>query len=231
MKIQDGQRLVFIGDSVTDMGRTRNGDAPSEGLFEPLGKGYPHVVSGLLNAFYPERLIRITNVGNSGNTVRHLKDRWQRDVIDLKPDWLSIMIGINDVWRQFDMPQIPEAAVRPEEYRSTLRELIVRTKPLLAGGLVLMTPFFIEPNPADRMRARMDEYGAVCKEIARETEVLFVDTQAAFDRILQYRHPSYITWDRVHPNIYGAAILARAFLKAVDFDFDHGISGEPPVSA
>ena len=223
MKILDGQRLVFIGDSVTDMGRTRNGDAPSEGLFEPLGKGYPHVVSGLLNAFYPERLIRITNVGNSGNTVRNLKERWQRDVIDLKPDWLSIMIGINDVWRQFDVPQLPDRPVLPDEYRETLRDLVVRTKPLLAGGLVLMTPYFIEPNRSDLMRARMDEYGAICKEIAEETGVIFVDTQAEFDKVLKYRYSAYITWDRVHPNIYGATVLARAFLKAVDFDFNHEI--------
>ena len=223
MKILDGQRLVFIGDSVTDMGRTRNGDAPSEGLFEPLGKGYPHVVSGLLNAFYPERLIRITNVGNSGNTVRNLKERWQRDVIDLKPDWLSIMIGINDVWRQFDVPQLPDPPVFPNEYRETLRDLVVRTKPLLAGGLVLMTPYFIEPNRSDLMRARMDEYGAICKEIAEETGVIFVDTQAEFDKVLKYRYSAYITWDRVHPNIYGATVLARAFLKAVDFDFNHEI--------
>lgn len=223
MKILDGQRLVFIGDSVTDMGRTRNGDAPSEGLFEPLGKGYPHVVSGLLNAFYPERLIRITNVGNSGNTVRNLKERWQRDVIDLKPDWLSIMIGINDVWRQFDVPQLPDPPVMPDEYRETLRDLVVRTKPLLAGGLVLMTPYFIEPNRSDLMRARMDEYGAICKEIAKETDVIFVDTQAEFDKILKYRYSAYITWDRVHPNIYGATVIARAFLKAVDFDFNHEI--------
>jgi len=221
MKIQNGQRLVFIGDSVTDMGRTRNGDAPSEGLFEPLGKGYPHVISGLLNAVYPERMIRISNVGNGGNTVRELKERWQRDVIDLKPDWLSVMIGINDVWRQFDTPQLPERQVQLEEYETTLRELVTKTKPLLSGGLVLMTPYFIESNTADAMRARMDEYGAICAKIAKETGVIFVDTQAAFNKALKYWHSSYITWDRVHPNVYGASILAKAFLKAVDFDFNH----------
>ena len=221
MKILDGQRLVFIGDSVTDMGRTRSGEEPSEGLFEPLGKGYPHVVSGLLNAFYPERLIRITNVGNSGNTSRDLKARWQRDVIDLKPDWLSVMIGINDVWRQFDTPQLPHLAVPPDEYESTLRELVGSTRPLLRGGLVLMTPYYLEPNKADAMRARMDVYGNICAKIARETGVIFVDLQAEFDKVLKYRHSAYIAWDRVHPNIYGATVIARAFLDAVGFDFNH----------
>jgi len=221
MKIQNGQRLVFIGDSVTDMGRTRNGDAPSEGLFEPLGKGYPHIVSGLLNAVYPERRIRITNVANGGNNVRDLKARWQHNVIDLAPDWLSILIGFNDVWRQFDSPQFPEQAVPPEEYENTLRELIAATKPLLSGGLVLMAPFFIEPNSSDAMRKRMDEYGAACAKIAAETGVLFVDLQAVFDKVLKHCYSCYISWDRVHPNVYGSTIIARAFLQAVEFDYNH----------
>ena len=221
MKIKAGERLLFIGDSVTDMGRKRNDVEPSEGLFEPLGTGYPHVVSGLLNAVYPEELIRITNVGISGNTVLSLKSRWQRDVLDLKPDWLSIMIGINDVWRQFDSPQMPEKHVLPDVYEKTLRELVETTLPTLSGGLVLMTPYYIEPNKDNPMRKRMDEYGAICRKIANDTGVIFVDLQAAFDRVLKYQDPNYITWDRVHPNIYGATVIARAFLDAVEFDFNH----------
>lgn len=221
MKLENGQRLLFIGDSVTDMGRKRNNVEPSEGLFDPLGTGYPHVISGLLNAIYPDRLIRITNVGISGNTVRDLKERWQRDVLDLKPDWLSIMIGINDVWRQFDTPQLTEACVQPEEYEKTLRELVTTTLPTLKGGLVLMTPYYIERDRNNAMRKRMDEYGAICRKIAEETGVIFVDTQAAFDKVLAYRDSNYIAWDRVHPNIYGATILAKAFLEAVEFDYGH----------
>ena len=187
MKILDGQRLVFIGDSVTDMGRSRNGDAPSEGLFEPLGKGYPHVVSGLLNAFYPERLIRITNVGNSGNTVRNLKERWQRDVIDLKPDWLSIMIGINDVWRQFASPYIPESHVSPEEYESTYEKLIQRTLPEVKG-MILMTPYFMEPNLKDPMRARMDIYGNIVKKLAEKYGCIFVFRGYHYHRLRHCYH-------------------------------------------
>lgn len=221
MKLKAGNRLVFIGDSVTDMGRKRENEAPSEGLFEPLGTGYPHVVSGLLNAVYPDVMVRITNVGISGNTVLDLKRRWQRDVLDLKPDWLSVMIGINDVWRQFDLPQMAEKHVLPDVYEATLRELVVKTLPTLSGGLVLMTPYYIEPRKDDPMRKRMDEYGAICRKIAADTGVIFVDLQAAFDRVLKYHNPNYITWDRVHPNIYGATVIAKAFLDAIGFDYSH----------
>lgn len=223
MKLQNRQRLIFIGDSVTDMGRKRNDVEPSEGLFDPLGTGYPHVVSGLLNAVYPDVLLRITNTGISGNTVLDLKKRWQRDVLDLKPDWLSIMIGINDVWRQFDTPQLEEAHVPPDVYEKTLRELVTTTLPVLKGGLVLMTPYYIEPDKNNPMRKRMDEYGSICRRIAEDTGVIFVDTQAAFDKVLKYRDANYIAWDRVHPNIYGATVLAKAFLEAVGFDYNHAL--------
>jgi lysophospholipase L1-like esterase len=75
-----------------------------------LGTGYVSLVDSLLRAAYPQGRIRMVNMGTSGNTVRDLAERWQTDVLDLEPDWLSIMIGINDVWRQFDSPLRPVAA-------------------------------------------------------------------------------------------------------------------------
>jgi lysophospholipase L1-like esterase len=104
-------------------------------------------------------------MGIGGNTVRELKARWQSDVLDLKPDWLSIKIGINDVWRQFDSTPPPGGYVSEEEYERTLDELIGRTLPDLKG-LVLMTPYFIEPNRNDPMRAMMDRYREVVRRRA-----------------------------------------------------------------
>ena len=216
MIIRPQSKLVFIGDSVTDCGRAQ---PVGEGLGDALGRGYVSLVDALLGAAHPERGIRVINVGTSGHTVRDLKARWQRDVIDLRPDWLSVMIGINDVWRQFDMPRKPEAGVLLEEYEATLRELVIEVRPKLTG-LVLMTPFYIEPNVTDRMRARMDEYGAAVRRTAEEHDAVFVDTQAAFAPVLAQYHSSSIAWDRVHPNHIGHMILARAFLKAVGFAWE-----------
>lgn len=215
MLIADNSKLVMIGDSVTDFERAR---PRGEGLFGGIGKSYVGLVDGLLNVTYPERRIRVINMGTSGNTVRDLKARWQTDVLDLKPDWLSVMIGANDVWRQFDTPLIPENAVPPEEYRAVYGELLGEVRPSLKG-LVLMTPFFMEPNRGDPMRARMDCYGGIVKELAKEYDAILVDTQAAFDEYLKYYHPVSITWDRIHPNVLGHTIIARAFLNAVGFEW------------
>lgn len=155
-------------------------------------------------------------MGVGGDTVRHLKARWQKDVLDLKPDWLSIMIGINDVWRQFDNPLIPECHVYLDEYVSTLNQLIEEAKPTLKG-LVLMSPFIIDDNKNDAMRKRMDEYRFAMKEIAQKHSAIFVDVQEAFDEFLKYYHSYALALDRIHPNLTGHMIIANAFLKAIEF--------------
>ena len=213
MKIKPKSRLVMIGDSITDTTRAR---PLGEGLFEAYGKGYVNLVNALFTAVYPAHQIRVTNMGCSGNTVRDLKARWQTDVLDLKPDWVSIMIGINDVWRQFDLPQIPDGHVGLAEYETTLEELVKQTRPVVTG-LVLMTPFMIEPNAREPMRARMDHYGAVVKKLAKRHGAILVDTQAALNVALKSIHPMALAWDRIHPNANGHMILARAFLAGIDF--------------
>jgi len=211
MKIAPHSKLVLIGDSITDCERAR---PVGEGLFGAVGKSYAGLLEGFLGAIHPAHAIRVVNMGTSGHTVLDLKARWQTDVLDLKPDWVSIMIGVNDVWRQFDLPRQTEIHVSPEVYAKTLNELARKTRPKVKG-LIMLAPFYIELNRADAMRARMDQYGAIVKKIAARHGALFIDTQAAFDDVLQHMHPNAIAWDRVHPNIIGHAIIARAFLKAV----------------
>lgn len=215
MKLEQGQKLLFIGDSITDCDRNK---PDGEGLFHALGRGYVALVDALLTSVYPELGIRVVNKGIGGNTVRDLKGRWENDVVNQRPDWLAVMIGINDVWRQFDVPFIKDWHVYIDEYESTLRDLVRRSKPL-AKGIVLMSPFYIEPNEQDAMRAAMDRYGAVVRRIADDEGVLFVDTQAAFNEVLHTLYAGTLAWDRVHPTQAGHMILVRAFLNAVDFDW------------
>ena len=217
MRIGTNEKIVFIGDSVTDCGRVR---PVGEGLDHPYGQGYVRDVAGLLQSVYPERNIRVVNMGVNGNTSLDLKARFESDAPALKPDWLSIMVGVNDVWRQFDSPASPELWVLPDVYEATLRELAAKAKPQVKG-IVLMTPHYMEPNKKDPMRARMDEYGAIVKRVAEQTGSVFVDTQEALDRLLCHMHSSNIAWDRVHPNHIGHMAIARAFLAAMEFSFDH----------
>lgn len=217
MKLNSNQKLVFIGDSITDCGRAH---PIGEGSGGALGNGYVAQTDALLRAVYPELAARIINVGISGNTVRDLKSRWERDVMDLKPDWLSVMIGTNDVWRQFDSALRPETHVYLGEFEQTLGELVTRVRPQVQG-LVLMSPFYLEANLDDAMRATMDVYGAAVKKIAEQFDAVFVDTQAAFDKQWEYVYPPSLGLDRVHPDQAGHMIITRAFLNGISFDWNH----------
>lgn len=217
MIFEDMDRIVFAGDSVTDMGSAQ---PVGEGLFDNLGIGYVRIIDNMLAAYYPERRIRVTNSGISGNTSRDLLARFQRDVVDLKPDWVSICIGINDVWRQFDSPAIPDEQVFPEEYEQNVEKMIVEIKDKVKG-VFLLSPYYMEPNREDKMRSRMDEYVAVCAKLAGKHGCTFVDFQQVYEDYCKIRHSTFIAWDRVHPNRVGATLMARAFLEKCDFDYGH----------
>ena len=213
MKLTNGQTILFTGDSITDCGRER-----PLGEGQGLGDGYVAQVNALLEACYPQRRIRVLNTGVGGNRVTDLEARWQADVLTYQPDWLSIMIGINDVWRQFDRANHPDQ-VDIGRYEATYRRLLAQTRPQLSGGLILMTPFFIEANRADPMRAMMDEYSGVVANLANEFDAIFVDVQGAYDHYLTHRPTQSLCGDRVHPNQSGHMLMARALLTAVQFNW------------
>ena len=217
MLFENMDRIVFAGDSVTDMGSAQ---PVGEGLFENVGHSYVRIVENMLNTWYPEVKLRVSNSGISGNTSRDLRKRFRRDVIDLNPDWVSICIGINDVWRQFDSPAILDGQVMLEEYEENMEAMILSVKNQVKG-IILMTPYYMEPNTEDWMRKRMDEYGETCKKLAKKHGCIFVDLQETFNKYFQYRHSSYIAWDRVHPNQIGATIIAKELLCHCGFDYNH----------
>lgn len=200
--------LLFTGDSITDCGRTRPvGEGPG------LGDGYVALVDALLAARAPEHRSRVLNTGIGGNRVIDLEKRWQTDVLDLAPDWLSIMIGVNDVWRQFDSAHDPNQ-VTIERFEEVYRRILAQARPTVKG-LVVMAPYMVEPGRSHPMRAMVDAYGAVAARLAREAGAIFVDTQAAFDRYIAARAPETITEDRIHVNLRGHAVIATAFLSAI----------------
>ena len=208
MKIKPNNIWVMAGDSITACQRDVSNP-------ENLGNGYVSFVDGLLTACYPSHHIRVFNRGVPGDTVRELKARWQTDVLDLQPDWLSVCIGINDVWQQFDGKHEGQSHVTLSEYEQTLDELLTNVRPMLKG-LILMTPYFIQPR-GEPMRMMMDEYGNAVQRLAQKHHAIFVDTQSVFDRAVEFTPVETLAWDRAHLNIPGHMILARAVLQSVDF--------------
>ena len=199
------QKILFIGDSITDCDR--------RGSAAPLGDGYVSMLYNFLQARYPELHLSIVNRGVSGDTTRDLHARWQRDVIDEHPDWLSVGIGINDVWRSFG--DDPRSAVPIDEYEATLRLLLDRALATTGAGLLMMEPYMIEPDHSQPMRRKMDLFRARFDAIATDYKAILVPTQAAFDTVLRHTKPEQWADDKIHPNPPGHAVIALAFLKAL----------------
>ncbi|MEJ2608279.1 MAG: SGNH/GDSL hydrolase family protein [Anaerolineales bacterium] len=214
MLLKPASHVLFIGDSITDCGRDRS--HPGWESSQYLGDGYVNFVHDVLASAYPNAGIRILNTGVGGDTVRELAARWDSDVLRLHPSWLSVMIGINDVWQHFDSFRA-KPPVSLEEYRRTLERLIGQVRQEL-DGLVMMTPYYLEPNRSDPMRSLMDRFGEVVQELALLHEAVFVDTQAAFDELLQDLDPYELAADKVHVNTTGHRVLARAFLQGIGID-------------
>ncbi len=201
MNIENGETVLFIGDSITDCSRSR-----PIGKGTGLGAGYVSLVDSMLATEYPEINIQVLNLGINGNRITDLGSRWQRDVLDLQPNWLVVLIGINDVWRQFDRPLDPNQ-VTVELFESTYRKLLTDIKPSLSG-LVLLSPYFVETNLENPMRIKMDGYGSVVGKIAAEFGANFVDLQSSFDCYLSYRSIDSISDDQVHLNRIGHTKIA-----------------------
>lgn len=222
MIFKDMDRIVFAGDSITDMGSTLPvGDGS---LWDALGRSYVRIVDNMLAAYYPEVRVRVTNSGVNGDSSSDLLKRFQRDVLDLNPAFISICIGGNDCWRQFDSPAQKDQHILPDEYRENVRRMIEMSKAKEGvRGIFILSPYYMEPLRDDPMRARMDDYGKVCRELCAEYGLEFIDLQAMFDKYFKYRHSSFIAWDRIHPNQIGATLIAKEFLSHCGFDPLHNV--------
>ena len=211
MKIKKNSTLLFVGDSITDCGR---GHPVGEG--ENLGDGYVSIINENLTNNYPENKIQIINTGVGGDRVVDLEARWQTDVLDLKPDYLSIKIGINDVWRQFDSVYVIDQ-ISKNVFEKVYEKLIRKTLPTVKG-LILVSPYYIESDKNEPMRKMMDEYLLIVKMLAEKYNLPFVNTQEGFDEYLKVNTYGTLTLDKVHPNRKGHDIIADCFLKTVLFD-------------
>jgi lysophospholipase L1-like esterase len=216
MIFSESDIFVMAGDSVTDCGRMYD---MNPGCWGSFGDGYVRDVDAFLTALYPELKILVANKGISGNCIPDLEQRWDKDVLELKPDWVSVMIGINDVWRQFDgivtMPDTPKI----DEYEASYRRIIEKTKDKVKG-MILISPVMMEPNPEHPMKKMVLEYGKLCEKLADEYGLIYIDAQKKIDDFLKVLNEYVLTSDRVHPNHKGHAIIAKAILDGIGFDWN-----------
>lgn len=212
MVFDNKDTIVFAGDSVTDAGRQG-----FEGQrFGGLGTGYVSAFDALLSVSYPDKSFHVCNMGVSGDNILRLSARWN-EVMELEPDHLFICIGINDVWHLYGAPDRKwhDISVFEKEYEN----LIISSKDKVKS-LTLISPYYMEPNKSDAVRAEMDRYGKVVLKLAQKYNLKFVDLQSAFDKFLEHKHSSFLAWDRVHPGPVAAHLIAREILRAIDFDGD-----------
>ncbi len=208
LSLAHGGKLLFVGDSITDCERARRYGEGSPGS---LGKGYVHLVDAILQTRRPDLRIRTVNMGVSGDSTRDLLARWQEDVLDLAPDHVVMMIGINDCARAFHRPYQREAQVGPAEFAENLDRLVRTTLPAVKS-MALAMPFFLEPDRNDGLRAASDEFGEILRRTAERFGLRCFDTQAAFDRILAHVPTYELAPDRVHPGWAGHFAIAEGML-------------------
>ena len=194
LKIEDGERIVFIGDSITDCGR--------RAAAAPLGEGYVKMFANLVTIREPAKRIDIINKGIGGDNVRGLRDRWSDDVLRHDPDWLSVKIGINDLHiglRGLSDPIPPE--LFEEIYDSLLRRTL-EARP--DCRILLIDPFYISVDrSATSFRPRvlevLSDYIAVVHELSRRHGTRLVKTHERFQRILETHEADELCPEPVHP--------------------------------
>jgi lysophospholipase L1-like esterase len=210
--IAPGETILFQGDSITDAGRNKNDLAANS---QPaLGGGYAWLAAAQLLVDRPNDQLKIYNRGISGNKVYQLADRWQADCLELKPDVLSILIGVNDYWHKHNHNYDGTL----EKYETDFRALIKRTKDALPNvKLVVCEPFVLKVGAVDdTWFPAFDDYRAAAKRLAESIGAVFVPFQTMFDRAAKIAPPERWLRDGVHPTSDGAALMADWWLRAVD---------------
>jgi len=203
--LQTGDRMLFIGDSITDAGRRNEATAP-------FGTGYVSMIVNLVTARYPGRQIEFVNRGIGGNTVLDLERRWQEDAIDVSPTWLSVMIGINDVhrcYRQGDEQPDPETYDRV--YDQLLSEIAEKVSP----RIVLVEPFYLCSDPEHDINRMLTPYFETVHRLAEKYGAILVPVHQAFQEALALREDALWANDNVHPFPEGHAFIALEWLKAL----------------
>jgi lysophospholipase L1-like esterase len=205
--IKKNSLVLFQGDSVTDCGRSREDD-------HDLGSGYPMMTAAWFHALYPELNARFVNRGISGNRTIDLVNRWKQDCLDIKPDVVSILIGINDTWRKFDSND-PTSV---DAYRENICTILTGIRENLDADILLLEPFLLPVTDEQKAcwREDLDPKIHAVRELAREFDAVFIPLDGIFAGVSSKRPPEFWAADGVHPTPAGHALISRHWLEVAE---------------
>ncbi len=197
--LPDNPTILFQGDSITDAGRKNNHN-------DSLGDGYVMMTAAWLSAQYPEHHMKFFNRGIGGNRVRDLKNRWKKDCLDLKPNLVSILVGVNDInWK----PSTNES------FESDYTSILEQTQQLHCK-IVLLEPFLVDSNgELLELEEELNKKIIVVRELSRKFEAKLIPLNNIFKKACLKREPSFWSLDGAHPTLAGHALIAQSWLKYV----------------
>ncbi|ULO06123.1 SGNH/GDSL hydrolase family protein [Paenibacillus sp. 19GGS1-52] len=204
--------ILFQGDSITDGNRGRDDD-PNH----ILGHSYAYIIGGKLGNDLAEQRPIFYNRGISGDRISDLYARWNEDAISLKPDMISILIGVNDIWRT--MKGEPSGVT--DRFERAYRHVLVETSEVMPQTkLILCEPFILNTGaPAEQWEAWegwIKHYQQVVRQLAEQFHTVFVPLQGALNKAALRTDAAYWLWDGVHPTTAGHDLIAREWLKTVE---------------
>lgn len=208
--------ILFQGDSITDCGR-------SQEIAAYLGSGYATMVAGELGCRYPGTY-SFVNKGICGNRIVDVYARIKNDIINQKPDYMSLLIGVNDVWHELDGRC---NGVTAEKYEKIYDMLIDEVKEALPDiKIIILEPFVLQgastasteksPNRFQIFQSEVQKRAACAKRTAEKHNLLFVPLQNKFDEACLKEQASYWLWDGVHPTAMGHNLIMKEWIKAFE---------------
>ena len=208
---KDNLVFLFQGDSITDGNRGRNHD-PNH----IMGHGYAFSIASRVGAEFPEKHLSFYNRGISGNKIIDLEARWQKDVSDIKPDVLSILVGVNDV----DSVIRKNDEVTSEKFEEMYRVILDHTKRQLPECLlILCEPFILSVGRVKddwgKWESEMKKLQNIVASLSKEYNAVFVPLQTVFNKAATRTNPEYWIWDGIHPTVAGHELITREWLKQV----------------
>jgi lysophospholipase L1-like esterase len=204
--------ILFQGDSITDSGRNKEDNSYNNARV--LGSGYPMLAGAALLEKHAALNLKIYNKGISGNKVYQLAERWDKDCLEIRPDILSILIGVNDIWHKLNGQYNGTVDI----YRKDYIALLERTKKALPNvKLIICEPFAVKGVKAvdDKWYPEFYDYQKVAKDIAVQFGAAFIPYQKIYDEAQKQAPGAYWTGDGVHPTLAGAQLMSQAWLTAV----------------